>query len=188
MDLSFISAKDNSTGGIKSKNISRHQFVEIIVRIAEDRFLRTNLTDNLAEAVERIIKEYFIPTFEENNIQKWKTTRFFNMHCEKVIKKYWSILQIIYKKYAGSVKNTLSLNKKMWLQDFKQIWIDAELVDDYFTERDMNLAFVLCVCLEPDEFIQEKHLKLNFYEFIESIAKVSEKLSLIPIGITDVII
>jgi len=41
--------------------------------------------------------------------------------------------------------------------------------------------------MNEDETLTEKCNYLNFYEFVESIARSAEKLALMPIGIYDVI-
>lgn len=40
--------------------------------------------------------------------------------------------------------------------------------------------------MNEDEVFTEKYNYVNFYEFVESIARSAEKLALMPIGIYDV--
>lgn len=75
----------------------------------------------------------------------------------------------------------------MFLTDFKQIFADAKLIDEYFTDRDLGLAFNLSTTLHAiDTYNTEKSecLTLSFFEFVEAVARAAEKLALLPVGIS----
>lgn len=71
------------------------------------------------------------------------------------------------------------------IQEFKQIFIDSNIKEKHCSDRDINLGFVMCCSIQEDETINDNHLRLTYLEFIEALARVSEKLSLQPVGNSD---
>lgn len=65
----------------------RYQFMEIIVRLAHDQYIRTKQSTFLSDALQKLLKNdgllAFIKSFE--NPQDWRDSRYWNRDCEKVL-------------------------------------------------------------------------------------------------------
>lgn len=51
----------------------------------------------------------------------------------------------------------------------------AGLINDVNAERNIYVAFVLSVPLVVDEINDDRSMQMNYYEFVESLARVGEK-------------
>lgn len=53
----------------------------------------------------------------------------------------------------------------------------ANLLDENFAERDIQLAFNLSMMTQVDELNQDRIFQMSFVEFLEAVARVAEKYS-----------
>ena len=101
--------------------------------------------------------------------------------------KYLNIIKCIHGKYAGIHKHWSYLSsldqKRLWLTEFRQIFIDTGIVNDYFSERDIILAFNLSCSIVKNEDEDDKCQSLNVFEFVEALSRAAEKIALLPVGI-----
>jgi hypothetical protein len=51
----------------------------------------------------------------------------------------------------------------------------AGLINDVNAERNIFVAFVLSVPLVVDEINDDRSMQMNYYEFVEALARVGEK-------------
>lgn len=71
----------------------------------------------------------------------------------------------------------------MSLNEFNDFVIQFELVDGlYYFEKDIPLSFNLSMMTQVDEWNSDRYLQMNFYEFMEAIARIAEKRSMTPLG------
>lgn len=75
----------------------------------------------------------------------------------------------------------------MCLEELTNICKNMDLIDENFVERDINLAFNLSQMTEIDEINQDKNSQLQYVEFLEALARIAEKASPAPFGLTNVI-
>ena len=68
----------------------------------------------------------------------------------------------------------------MMAEEFESIFVQAGLIGDSLTTRDVAIAFSTAIMTEVDELNSDKHLKAYFVEFIEAFARVCELLSMPP--------
>jgi len=195
IDISYLSAYvpllklNNETDAVNGRFLIRCQFMEIIVRLASDRYLRHGLEKNIVDATKKVLVNHILPFFIDYDYTTWRETRLWNVECDKTLKHFWQFLQYLYKKYASKfVTNIFGMNssKMMYLGEFKKIFIDAGLIDELFTERDATLGFSMSVKYHENEITSDRSLQLSFQEFLEAFARAAEKISAYPVGITDV--
>lgn len=168
----------------------RFQFMDVLIRLANDRFVKSGAEKNIVLATKKLFSEHLIPFYQEFDSSSWRKSRFWNVDCDHVLKYFWHFLTFLYKKFASkSVTSIFGMNsmKYMYLQEFKKIFQDAGLIDNFFVERDANLAFSLSIKYYENELTADKIIQLSFPEFLEAIARAAEKISPIPVGIVDVI-
>ena len=195
IDLSYLSAyipllKSNyDSDSTPGRFLIRCQFMEILVRLANDRYYKHGLEKNIIDATKMVIENHIFPFFKNYDYTTWKEKRLWNIECDKVYKHFWQFFQFLYKKYASKfVNNIFGMNsyKMLYLIEYKKIFQDAGLIDDLFTERDANLAFSLSIRYHENEITSDRSLQLSFQEFLEAFGRSAEKISPYPVGITDV--
>lgn len=64
--------------------------------------------------------------------------------------------------------------------EFEQIWLKSNLLNDKFANRDILVWFNLAMQTRVDEVNSDKHLKMNFIEFLEAVARAADYLSFPP--------
>jgi hypothetical protein len=69
----------------------------------------------------------------------------------------------------------------MVLDDFSNLM--TNIIDKDYPVREIPLCFNLSMKLQVNEIDYERHLNMQFYEFIEAFARVVDKLS--PFPVTD---
>ena len=68
----------------------------------------------------------------------------------------------------------------MSIEEYIYLMSKAHLINDEHTERDASLSFCLSMMTQIDELNSDRHLKMTFVEFLETVARSSECLSLPP--------
>ncbi len=195
VDLSYLSSYNSllklntETESLPGRFLIRCQFMEILIRLASDRYVRNGLEKNIVAATKNVINNHIFPFFKEYDYTAWREKRLWNVYCDKVLKHFWQFLQFLYKKHASKmVSNIFGMNscKMLFLMEFKKIFQDANLINDFFTERDAHLAFSMSIKYHENEISSDRCLQLNFQEFLEAFARAAEKISPYPVGILDV--
>ena len=96
------------------------------------------------------------------------------------------ILETVYNKYSEK-KVRPGEKKFMCLEELIDMCKHANLFDENFVERDVNLAFNMSMMTQVDEITKENFFRMTFVEFLEAFARIAEKLSPSKIGSTEVI-
>jgi Ni,Fe-hydrogenase I cytochrome b subunit len=104
IDLLFITTKSSSTKHPLNPDraLVRYQFMEILVRIALDKFLKHRVCENPLEALQRLFDEKLISIMDNYAIHNWRELKMWSENCDTVFKAYLPILKDIYKRYSGS--------------------------------------------------------------------------------------
>lgn len=58
-----------------------------MVRVSEDKYLKTKIANNIAEATKMIIDQC-TPVMSQYDAQKWRNERYFNEECDDLLKYY----------------------------------------------------------------------------------------------------
>eukprot|EP00828_Plagiopyla_frontata_P014007 TRINITY_DN18494_c0_g1_i1.p1 TRINITY_DN18494_c0_g1~~TRINITY_DN18494_c0_g1_i1.p1 ORF type:complete len:159 (-),score=23.08 TRINITY_DN18494_c0_g1_i1:38-514(-) len=66
----------------------------------------------------------------------------------------------------------------MSLEELNSLASRAALFGDTFGEKQLNLSFNLSMMIQPDELKQDRLFQMSFVEFLESLARMAEPLSL----------
>jgi len=173
-----------------SKYLLRSQFIEALVKISNEKFIKTGCTNSLSEAYERILLENVLPNFGNIEGSQWKSTRFLTEKCEIVVKKHWTILEHLYKQSINKKPSGLTIPNPpnlIFYRDFLNLIFASEIVNKIFTEKDVNVAFRMSLGFHNEDLNAEynRNMMLNYNEFIESIARIAEKAGLVPVGEKD---
>lgn len=154
-------------------SLVRYEFMEILVRIAVDRFIRNRICSNVVDATRKFFNETFLPnTSEFERSEIWRTSLYFCEEIDLVYKVHRDLLESVYKKFSG--KKTLPGQKAfMSLEEFRELCRQVKM-DETLTARDFDLNFVLSMMAQVDEVYKKRHLEMSFVEFLEAFARCCE--------------
>jgi len=68
--------------------MNRHQFIECLIRIAEEKYVKQEKTSSLSNAVERIMEEHCLQDANKHDTQQWREKWLWNENTDKVYKHY----------------------------------------------------------------------------------------------------
>lgn len=148
----------------------RYEFMEILVRIAHDRFVRNKICTNVADALQKLFRDHILKFMMSMDTNKWRKEMYVCEEVDLVLKAHKLILDVIFKKYSG--KKTLPGKKAfMCLDEFRNLCNDAGLVNDHFASREIDSCFALAMMTQVDELNMKKHIEMSFVEFLEAICR-----------------
>lgn len=155
----------------------RYQFMEILVRIALDKFLKTGQAGSPSEAIFIMLNNHIKPNLSHILADKWRFSRYITEEVDNILKANVPLIKAIYAKYS---KLNVKPGQKpfMCLQEFDDICITGQLLTETFTARETNLAFNLAMMTQPNEMDLDRHLQMSFIEFIEAISRVADMAKL----------
>ena len=159
----------------------RYQLLEILVRIAIDKYIKNKICDTASEAVVRLFQEHVSKTLNSYNIKGWRESRLWNEKCDLVLKAYLTLLKDIYSRYSGQ-KSKPGQKKFMSIDELRRFCSDCDLLAENFQDRDVSIAFNFSIMLQLDELSSDRHLQMCFPEFVEAFARIAERISLVPFG------
>lgn len=164
------------------KSIVRYQFLELWVRLAEQKYITAGTTTSYPEALKRILNEHVLPYINQNealfNAHKWRVERYWNEQCDTVYKSYLPIVQALFRKYSG-LKTKPGQAKFTCLEELNNLAKDAQILDDNLVDRDLIVIFNQSMMTQVDELNSDKIFQMSFIEFLEALARTAE-ISSIP--------
>ncbi|EAS06063.2 hypothetical protein TTHERM_00853020 (macronuclear) [Tetrahymena thermophila SB210] len=173
------------------KTVIRSEFVELMGRLALDKFIRTKVAKTPSEALNLLLnnQKFLQYTAEYEDPQQWRNIRFWTKQCDEMMKRYINFIKTLWNEYSDSRKSEKrgapSNQKTMSLQEFQDMVEEFHLKDSLLTERDVVLSYNLSLQTLQDEINSEKYMAMNFVEFLEGLARLAEFKSRTPVGERD---
>lgn len=65
----------------------------------------------------------------------------------------------------------------MSLEEFSSMAIAAEILDDVFGQRELNIQFNLAMMTSVPELDTDRHIKMSIVEFIDAFGRIADKIS-----------
>ncbi|CAG9324752.1 unnamed protein product [Blepharisma stoltei] len=162
----------------------RYEFMEILVRIANDRFLRNKICTNIADSVQKIFKDNFLRNMTQMDTNIWRDQKYLCEEVDLVLKAHKPILDAIYKKYSG--KKTLPGQRVfMCLDEFRSLCTEGGLVNDNFASREIDLCFNLAMMTQVDELYKKRHIEMSFVEFLEALCRAFDMSSIVNVELIE---
>jgi hypothetical protein len=168
----------NSTLVQKEKNqlfnpgnsLVRYEFLEILVRISMDRYMRGKISSTIAQAMQKLLTDHLLPVIQEYKTDSWRSQEYFTEEVDLLLKANKEIFMNVFKRYSG--KHTLPGKKPfMSVEEFRQLCQDVGLVGDNFATREIDVCFAQSIMTQVDEIYCKRHLEMNFFEFLEAICR-----------------
>ena len=151
-------------------SLVRYEFLEILVRIAMDRFIRNKICPDYETAVAKLLDVHILPVISMYSIEKWRNEEYLCEEVELVLRANIELLKALFKKYSG--KYTLPGKKPfMSLEEFRTLCIDAGLVGDNFATREIDVCFSQAMSTQVDELFLKRHMEMNITEMFEALCR-----------------
>ncbi|EAS06061.2 hypothetical protein TTHERM_00853000 (macronuclear) [Tetrahymena thermophila SB210] len=191
IDLNFTTSSSkalkNKTYRAPDKTLVRNEFIEVIVRLAVDKYNKSKIYATAQQAIEAVLTSNpfleYLMQFE--NSQIWRDERYWNQQCDAIFKSYLELVKTLWNQYADSRKGEkryYSSIKTMSIYEFKDFVLQFELVDDFYAEKEIPFTYSLSIMTQIDELNSDRYFQMNFDEFLEALARIAEKKSMIPVG------
>jgi NLR family CARD domain-containing protein 3 len=179
-DLLFITTNTvmNKQAFNPDRALVRYQFLEIIVRLAMDKYHKTKISPTPGEALANLMVD-LRKVLNVVAVNDWRTKYLWNHKCDLVFKTYLPILKDAYHRYCGQ-KTKPGMKKFMCLEELRRFCVDSQLLGESFQDREIFLAYNFSVMLQVDEVNNDRHLQMYFPEFIEAFARIADRTALIP--------
>lgn len=151
----------------------RYEFLEILVRIAHDRYIRTRQLKSILNAVTLLFESYLLPYMIQYDASKWRVERYWKEEVELIFKAHKAIIDAVYQRYSGR-KSLPGQKPFVSVEEFRDLCNDASLVNDWFTSRDIELVYGLAMMTRVDEIFKKAHVEMKYIEFLEAIGRLCD--------------
>ena len=167
----FYEVKNNPL--IPGMSLIRFQFMEMIARMALDKYLRSKQVNTAVEALKRLLSD-MAPLLETYDSNQWRWNVYICEEVDLVYKAWKVVLDTIYQRFSIR-KSKPGLPKFMCLEEFTDLCTQAGLINENFVAREVGTSFSLSQTTEIDEVSSTKHLEMSFVEFLEALARACDK-------------
>lgn len=116
-----------------------------------------------------------MPHCEEFDHEDFLLKKLWNPYCDYVYKANISVMRHLFDKYCDHTKK-FKCRKNFDLYDFYQFIRDAGLINTCISEREPILIFNLSIMTQVDEINYNRHLRMNFTEFLNAFARLANRL------------
>mgnify|MGYP006113604075 CR=1 FL=1 len=144
--------------------------------MAEQKFIKSGICKTFFEAVSKMLDTFILPRFQSTDSHIKRVNNIWREECDLSIKRQYRTIQKLYEKYTGRFALP-SAPQFMSPIEFSEMVEKSRVVNDYFTFKEIYPIWNLSMMTQEDEINSDKHLNMNFTEFIEAICRVSDKLS-----------
>jgi hypothetical protein len=169
LDRTFIAANlkvDAAASTDGSNGLCRFEFLEILVRLANIKYLETKIVKSFTEAAEKLISECVIHNFLPESWQEFRDKELWTIDVNDVLEANLDNLKKIYASYITQV------HKSMDLQDcIKLCTVDSPL---QISEKDICFAYGMCkMTVVNEEKFKGQYSALQFVEFLEFVGRIA---------------
>mmetsp|Transcript_4556 Transcript_4556/g.3830 ORF Transcript_4556/g.3830 Transcript_4556/m.3830 type:complete len:190 (+) Transcript_4556:590-1159(+) len=157
----------------------RFQFLEILARLALKRYEDTGIAKSKGEAIKQMHERNLYPFFCIEDPQSFRDEKYWVEEVDNVFKSHIAIFEYLFKNYGG----THMKPGDQWFMttdELEAIFADANLINDQLVSRDIAVYFNLAMMTQVDELNKDRHLRMNFIEFLEAFARCSSQISYDP--------
>jgi len=174
MDRAFIASRVVSNG-LKGKKIvscgnglARHQFLELLVRLSEQKYVRSGKANTISEALDRFCENIAEACEERARLQ----ATFFDFlsipEIDEIYHANLGLLQDVYNSFAGMTEKS----RFMSLGEWENLLDKAGAYDESFDRRRAGVAFRMGLETCSDELFSTRFREMSFVEFLHGIAAV----------------
>ncbi|CAG9316157.1 unnamed protein product [Blepharisma stoltei] len=150
----------------------RHEFLEIIVRSALDKYMRSGVCGDEITAIKRFMED-IRPYFRNFDANKWRWERYFNEDCDAIIQNNKDLLEAVYE--ANSGKFSMPGDRRfMVLDEFLALCQKVGHINEKVNARQAIICYHLAMMTQVDEINLKLHMQASFLEFLEAWARLTD--------------
>ena len=164
-----------------SDNIVRHQFMNILVKAAKDKYITIlKVTKDPLEATKMAFEKHFDEAIKGFEYHKWLKERYYNEQVDNFLKTFLPLLDGLYLSWAKQKGPT---KKDVWmvLDEFNTLIQTIVDINEY-PIRDNPYIFNQAIQLQINEIYTDKHVNMFLPEFLEALCRAIDKASPMPPG------
>lgn len=172
---SVVAGRDKSQIYNPGNSLIRFQFLEVLIRIANDRFVRNKICGNVVDACRKLFVEQVLPSMSKfNKSFQWRQTNYLTEEVDLIYKAHKPILEALFKRFSG--RKTLPGQKLfMSLEEFRDLCKETHLETEQCSQKEIDLSYIISISIQIDEVFKKRHLEMNFVEFLEALARVCDQ-------------
>ena len=164
-----------------SDNVVRHQFMNLLVKSAKDKYVTVlKTTKDVLAATKLAFEKHYDPAIKGFEYHKWRKERYYNEQVDNFLKAFLPILDGVFL----SVSRQKGPRKKdvwMVLDEFNN-FVQSIVDINEFPIRDNPYVFNQSINLQVNEIYTDKHINMFLPEFLEALCRTVDKASPIPPG------
>ena len=171
--------KKKKNKNISDNNIIRHQFMNLLVKTAKDKYVTVlKVTKNIFEAVKMAFERHYDPVLNGFEYHQWRKDRYYNEQVDNFMKTFLPLLDALYLSWAKQKGPT---KKDVWmdLDEFNSLVQSIVDINEY-PIRDNPFIFCQSIKLQTNEIYSDKHLNMMLPEFLEALSRTIDRASPIP--------
>jgi len=168
--------------------LSRQEFLQVLIRIAVARYIKPRrrgvppLLTDVSEAVHEMLTGHIEPRLDPAALQVSNDFREKNVYIQEtdeVLNANYDTLRALYESYSAKEHDRSDLtadSKMLGIDEWLDLCIDLQLIDDEFTLREARLCFLwsrLRVADESDAAQRRAMCNLRFEDFAECIVRLA---------------
>ena len=151
----------------------RYEFLEIIVRVAYDRYYRTKTFNTVFDSVKTLFTDFLETKLKDYCSDSWRTEKYFNETIDITLKAHKPIFDSIFKKFSGR-KAIPGQKAFVSLEEFREFCTNAGLLNDFFSTREIDACFNQAMMTQTDEIFKKRHTEMNYLEFLEAVCRACD--------------
>lgn len=159
----------------------RDEFMQIFMRIASSKYLKTKKLLTYNDAIRQLFKDGILKYMQSFDSNDFRVNQLYNENCDMVFKYYLKSIKTLYSTYSGKHCKPGD-NRFMCCDEFVKLYSDAGIQSDLFGAKELGVIFNLSMMTQIDEATCERHYKMTFDEFIEAVARVADKCNLLLVS------
>lgn len=165
-------SKDKGETYNAGNGLCRYEFMEILVRIANDRFVRNKICKNQSEALEKMLSEHYSLVFPIYDNRIFKKEVYMTEEIDYFLKAHRVVFESLFKKYSGR-KATPGQKPFTSLEELRMLCVDAEIISECFTTREIDVCFSQAMTTQIDYLFKKRHLEMSYIEFLEAVCRAA---------------
>lgn len=182
---------DKSTAESKvnhDRSLHRFEFLEALIRIAINAFIKTGEMTHVADAVERLLKDKVLAHMDPgsqacHDRDLWRRQRLYTEECDLVLREFQAELHRVFNWYVGTKVASSQRATRLTIKNFLNMLEQLGLLNDDFTQREATLCFTWSRMLVGDELLsRDKYITITFTDFLEVMGRCADMVSLPTTG------
>ncbi|DAZ92574.1 TPA: hypothetical protein N0F65_012804 [Lagenidium giganteum] len=172
----FVAANLELTQEAKEKDnpdrsLTRFEFLECVMRIAINKYHRSNICDTPAKAIDKLMQDNILPNCPED-ANEFRVKFLYTEEISEIFSENIALLQEIYSTNMGRYCKP-GEKKGMQLVEYLSVMERYQVFNDTFRIRDVKDPFLACKLVVLDEMATVGHKKLFTTDFMELLLRIS---------------